>query len=154
MATGTKLVLFGLLASMFLLQGCPNPVTFPNEPVIEFKSIAPTDVREGRDSIILGFTFTDGDGDLGLPQSDTTNDVLIQDIRVGFPPIDYNYRMQVITPDGRNKAISGEIFITIPNTFRRPGVEVDTLYYNVRIKDRAGNFSNEVQTPQVIVRGN
>ena len=117
----------------------------------------PSTVRQAKDSILLKFSFTDGDGDIGLTQTDTSQDILIKDIRTGAPffaPLEYKYRMPYVTPDGVNKSISGDIEITIPNTYCRPGLPVDTLTYSIQIKDRAGHWSNTVQTPKLIVKAN
>lgn len=145
----------GLIAMLFFSNGCIKLKTFPPTPVITFKSVSVTEAKQGVTPIKIIFTFTDGDGDLGLTQQDTSKDVLILDIRKGLPtfaPIQYDYRMPYVTPEGNNKSISGEVEIDIPNTFCRPGLAVDTLKYSVQIKDRAGNKSNTLETPAIIVR--
>lgn len=145
----------GLIVMLILTNGCIKLNNFPPTPVITFKSLSTTEVKQGVTPIKIIFKFTDGDGDLGLTQQDTSKDVLILDIRQGspaFPPIQYDYRMPYVTPEGNNKSISGEVEIDIPNTFCRPGLVVDTLRYSIQIKDRAGNKSNTLETPSIIVR--
>lgn len=145
----------GLIAFLFFTNGCIKFKSFPPTPVITFKSMNVSEVKQGVTPIKILFNFTDGDGDIGLTQQDTSKDVLILDVRRGapsFPPIQYDYRMPYVTPEGNNKSISGEVEISIPNTFCRPGLTVDTLRYNIQIKDRAGNKSNTIETPSLIVR--
>ncbi len=145
----------GLIALLIFATGCIKLKTFPPTPVITFKSLSVNEVKQGVTPIKIIFTFTDGDGDIGLTQQDTSKDVLILDVRKGlpsFPPLQYDYRMPYVTPEGNNKSISGEVEIDIPNTFCRPGLATDTLKYTVQIKDRAGNKSNTLETPMIIVR--
>jgi hypothetical protein len=146
---------FVLIVMAILVNGCIKFKTFPPTPVITFKSMSVTEVKQGQTPIKIIFNFTDGDGDIGLTQQDTSKDILILDLRRGnpvFSPIQYDYRMPYVTPEGNNKSISGELAIDIPNTFCRPGLTVDTLRYSIQIKDRAGNKSNILETPTVIVR--
>lgn len=58
-----------------LFQSCFTPPEYPVVPQIEFSSVQFKDVpRAGdADSLILTLRFKDGDGDLGLNDSDTTN---------------------------------------------------------------------------------
>ena len=145
-----KTVLFSF--TLFQLIGCKKQPDFPLTPVITYKGVSTTNVKEGKETIVIKFSFTDGDGDLGLPQNDTSSDVRILDERVGLNmPIEYNYRLPEIATGTKNKALSGQVEITIPNTFIRPGFVVDTLTYSLRIKDRAGRFSNIITTPRISI---
>jgi hypothetical protein len=137
------------------LMSCQPIRFFDDTPLIEFKSIEPGVVREGIDSLVIVFTFKDGDGDLGLEPGDTTNDITVIDRRKGLPDfgdIEYPFRLPFITPPGQSKQISGEIRLVIENTFRRPGLLQDTAFYYIKIRDRQNRFSNEiVSTPVIII---
>ncbi len=65
-------LLFSLLI-LILFSSCFEPEEFPETPRIEFESINYIE-RDGLDSLILSFSFEDGDGDLGL--NDDVNDLL------------------------------------------------------------------------------
>lgn len=140
---------------LFLVVVACQPIRFFDEtPLIEFVSIEPLVAREGVDSIVIIFSFKDGDGDLGLEEGDTTNDITVIDRRVGAPnfgDILYPYRLPFITPPGQSKQISGEVRLVIENTIRRPGLPTDTARYVIRIRDRANRFSNTIECPPVAV---
>lgn len=145
-----------LVGIILLLQACQPIRLFDETPAITFISVEPLVVTEITDSIVITIGFTDGDGDLGLPEEDTTSDVTIFDKRRGLPAfgdILYPYRMPVVTPPGNNKQISGEVRLVIQNTFRRPGLSTDTVHYSIQIRDRALRESNVVETPDIVIRG-
>ncbi len=53
-----------------VLAGCFDPPEFPDTPSIAFESISFVEVDGNLDSLILTFTFEDGDGDIGLSPED------------------------------------------------------------------------------------
>jgi len=152
-----RLAALGLLGiSALFWQACQPIRLFDDVPAISFISVEPLVVTEITDSIVITIGFTDGDGDLGLPEEDTTSDVTVFDKRRGLPAfgdILYPYRMPVVTPPGNNKQISGEVRLVIQNTFRRPGLTTDTVHYSIQIRDRALRESNIVETPDIVIRG-
>lgn len=159
--------LFIVMLLLFLVAvSCMKEKEFPIEPVIEFKSL--TKIAISPDSILLqvSFTFTDGDGDIGLPKVDS----------VPPPPFDYNlfmllYRLRnnipevVLFPDtikflGRipimaenpdNKPIEGVINYDINYNLLRVFVLNDTIAFDIKIRDRALHESNVIRTPFIIV---
>ena len=144
-------------------SACVQPPDYPDEPVIEFLSLSKSQVLQasfGEDSIVITFSFTDGDGDLGF--ADTTASIFITDGRDNFdkPP----YRIPYINQEGAGNGISGEISIVVPTTcciypsstgippcdtsLNAPQL-VDTVFYLLQIKDRAGHLSNQIQTEPI-----
>jgi hypothetical protein len=146
-----------LLVTLLTLSWACQPIRlFDETPEITFVSIEPEVVTELVDSITITLKFTDGDGDLGLPESDTSNDITVLDKREGppnFGDIEYPFRMPFVTPPGNSKQISGEIRLIIQNTLRRPGLLTDTLKYSIQIRDRANRVSNIVESPKIVVVG-
>ncbi len=102
----------------------------------------------GLDSITFLVDFTDGDGDLG--SSDVPN-LFFTDSRTGYPD---SFKIPNLTPAGNVKAISGIISYTFSTFSCTPpqGRQFDTLTYSIYVEDRAGNKSNMVQTPQIILQ--
>lgn len=146
-----RFISYALISFVLLLIACKKQPSYSDTPTLSFVRLNTTTVKQGTDPIVIDMKFTDGDGDIGLDQADTTNDIDIYDVRTNYPRIHYPYRMPNVTPSGTQKAISAELNITIPNTFLRPGASVDTLRYEITIKDRAGNRSNTILTPPIII---
>ena len=65
--------LIGLLLFSFVVASCLKPVEYPVEPKIAYESFTYLINEDSAFSGegILSFTYTDGDGDLGLDDSDT-----------------------------------------------------------------------------------
>jgi hypothetical protein len=156
--TAFSLLIIGMIV---LVCQCATPPNYPDEPVITFKSISRNYLKQNSnslaDSLLLVFSFTDGDGDLG---SNDSVGIYIKDGRDGFekPP----YKIPYINPQGTGNGISGEISIRLNTTCCTfdngyppcsviPNVPYDTLTYQVYIRDRAGNKSNQIETPPILL---
>jgi len=158
-----------LLISSFLLFtiliSCTKPPDYPIEPVIEFANLSRTSMNQGtglEDSLIVTFSYTDGDGDLGS-NSDSL-EVFCTDLRLPIIPI--TYKLPFVPPQGTGNGISGEISIQIPTScciFPNntpppcnilPSYPRDTLVYEIFIKDRAGNESNKIITTDITLNCN
>jgi hypothetical protein len=157
---------FLLLAAAVVLMyaACVKPPNYPNEPVIEFKSLSKNTLLQsslGEDSVVIAFTFTDGDGDLGF--TDDSESIFIVDGRDSF--MKPSYRIPYIEQQGAGNGISGEIFIVLPTTccIYQNGIPpcesgaiapqpFDTVFYRISIQDRAKNRSNEIQTAPITLR--
>jgi len=143
------------------VSGCLKSNDYPPEPVIKFLSYTYKDSVDdlGNPSHmgLLTISFTDGDGDMGLAQSDTAapfdNNLYVN--RVGIkggveqPPVELKFRIPYITPKGQIKALTGEMDVEldlIPVL-----VSYDTLFYELYILDRALNQSNTITTEQIVL---
>jgi hypothetical protein len=159
----TKNIAASLFFGLFLLtiSQCVQPPNYPNEPVITFKSLSRTTLRQGTgtfDTTFATISFTDGDGDLG--DSDSLNVFLI-DKRDNF--LKSKYRLPFIPEEGVGNGISGDITLRVntsccifPNNVLPPcspstQFPTDTLRYIIFIKDRAGHESNHVETSDIIL---
>ncbi len=130
--------------------------------------------------MVLVFSFKDGDGDLGLTQADTSypfNAVYDVDNRLinpyynnlyidyfemvdgtwqslivpfGTDTLKYPFRFESLTPEGRHKAIRGDIEVNIIPAPLSFNPRSDTVMYRFYIYDRALNKSNTVETPAII----
>ena len=164
----TKIVGIVLIIALSLTS-CLKPEVFPNEPAILFESI----VIMG-DSADLTISFVDGDGDIGLTTSDTTgdfhssqkyhNNLFIEyyekdDINgwqrgknLSGEDISFLYRVPYLTPNGQNKALKGEIKVTMePSYFNPLSSQSDTVKFKIYLVDKRFNESNVVES-NVITR--
>jgi len=157
-----------------IIQFCESDVKHPVAPVIEFVEILNIDsfpIPEFEGLLSLKLNFTDGDGDIGTLEDTTCNNGCIttcivsksytirwEDTRVSCSKF-FGMKDSVTI----NSSIEGELFVTIfglccilPNGFActigpTAGFPLDTVTYLVQIKDRAGNLSNIVETPPIII---
>lgn len=162
-----KLVPFALFCLAALLPCCVQPPDYPKEPVIEYIGLSKNSLRQGEgyvDSLFVTFSFTDGDGDLGFPETEATPSVFIRDSRDSFsiPSLQLPY----VEPQGAGNGISGEITVKLPTTCciyffqgqkfacdEVPNtVPFDSFSYFIKIRDRAGNESNEIKTGVIQLR--
>lgn len=141
-----------------LCVGCIDAPEYPLEPVIHFISMdKDTLVQDNFDTdwTTLTFGFTDGDGDLG--DFDSINVFLI-DTRIQDTTV--RYKIPFLSQSAGAKAISGEIAIKLNTTCciftngQAPCTPssiqpVDTIIYDIIIKDRANHYSNVIQSPPI-----
>lgn len=165
MKTATLAAACLLLSGLTLFQFCVKPPYYPDEPAIVFKSISKTLMRQSvpsfpADSVLVTFTYTDGDGDLGSEDGSDKSAVFYIDQRDSFPRTPYT--LPYIEPQGTGNGISGEISVNLPsvnciytdasgNTTvgENVPVDLDTLVYIIYIRDRAGHESNRIVTPPI-----
>ena len=159
---------------MMLLQACIKADEYPEIPAITNISIDKSVIHQfanmttdaegnildyDQESFVITVDFQDGDGDLGVTDEQPEMNAFIIDNRTGF--VD-SLQIPYVSPQGNIKAISGTIDFTINSECClaisgiscTPNAEyntADTLRYDVFIKDRAGNESNIVQAPPLII---
>jgi hypothetical protein len=154
--------------ALISLTTCSRPPEFPDEPVIEFIGLSKNTIIQSRsiqlpkDTIEISFKFTDGDGNLGNP--DSVN-IILTDSRDGF---NHLFKIGEIPQLGAGKGIQGNIKLsltnrsdtryfccTFPNTrltcIQSTNYPKDSLYYSIKIKDRAGNWSNTIKTNYITI---
>lgn len=167
----TRFIVIVFLMLVIWFSACRKIEKLPPEPMIEFRSFALFDTVD-----ILGnsakagkltFYFEDGDGDLGLPQPDTsssstpTSNLFLQLFRKSegvftlAPPADplypSEYRIPYMETPGQNKILRGTIDVTFIYFFYNT---TDTLYYDFWIRDRSGHDSNTASTSVIVLGDN
>jgi len=140
-----------ILPLMVLMVGaCDNQPVFPVEPQVAFLDIQPREVVQLEDSIVVTFSFQDGDGDLGLiaGANDTVNSNLVfidsrlEEGRITPAQAEIPYRLPSLTPEARNPSIQGEVTIVLPVTaIIPPQRNFDSVRYQIKLYDRAGNLA-------------
>jgi len=139
-----------LLWLALLAVGCGKKP--PNEPEIKYVGVSkPFMPQNGQDSMILEFSFTDGDGDLG---SDGEDAIFIRDSRDSS--LVATYQIPQYLQSNKKKCQEGTITLVVysrccvyndgTSCYANPNVGLDSLYYLVQMRDRAGNWSNTIQT--------
>lgn len=153
---------------VLLLPSCFDNPNYPNEPVLTYDNF----IIEG-DSADLSFDFTDGDGDIGLTDSEIQppfnqgsyyhynlyvqywekNDVLgwVPGYDANGDSIIFRYRIKPILEGNKEKALKGNISVSIEPIFYNPtSPDSDTVRYRVQLIDRALNKSNWMETDVII----
>ena len=144
-----------LVAATLVAFGCEKKYkdNDPLEPVsvvprIELVSVSPTVVQQLHDSIVFTVRYTDGDGDLGFESADSMS-VELTDNRF---PLTFHYHLQPLTPSGAAVSITGLLPVVLANTIlQHPDGGAEQATFSLRLKDRAGHWSNAVATPTVTV---
>ncbi len=161
--------------ALLAVGSCKKYEEFPDEPVIEFMDFTVLRDQQGIDQRgILKFSYTDGDGNIGLHDSDTVapynynlfikyfeqqNGVFKEiflitpiptDSTVIYDTATFNGRIPILTPLGKNKAIRGEVEDTLfVNNLLSP---FDTIKFEAYIVDRDLNKSNVISTPPIVIK--
>ncbi|MCF8367281.1 MAG: hypothetical protein K9H16_15945 [Bacteroidales bacterium] len=170
MKTAIKIFIFIFITGM-IFNSCREKEEYPVIPDLEFSNFIKLVHPDGYDTLgILLVSYTDGDGDLGISQFDTTaynffvayyvmdhgllEPGTIYNNETGeFDPINFNNRFGPLAPDGYEGWIKGEIEDTIKPLFDpRSNKEYDTIQFRVHMIDRAGNSSDTILTPLIIVK--
>lgn len=147
---------------------CSKDKEFPIEPNI---SLSDKQTFNQPQTIIVD--FTDGDGDIGLRESDTLSpynfvkDTINEtegslnlkyyniyfyyyayidgDWQEYFPSTPYYSRVPYLTPSGQNKALKGEISVEVSFA----GSPHDSCRFEIELMDRAFHVSNRIVTPTI-----
>jgi len=149
------------------LASCLKRENFPNRPQIEFLGFYPNPAAMGAgDSLgAVKFSFTDGDGDLGLNEGDTLGEnapsqpyfynlfiTYFEKQNGNFvevvPPFPFHVRFKRLTSEGGGSELEGEMEVGVT---ARPGTPYDTVRYEMYIVDRALQHSDTIVTSDIII---
>lgn len=152
--------LFIPLAIFFLaLAGCGKE-KFSSEPKITFNYITPNTYKNGLalDSAgpILSLQLTDKEGDFGFNDNEDTSYVYVKNLTI--PPFNVDSLKFPTAAGIRRSNLDAEILVDLkrargiltgsdPAPFKP---YVDTLYFEVYVKDFAGNKSNVLKTEKPV----
>ena len=140
-----------------LIFSCNSNDTISIIPRINFVSLSKTKMLQGsfnQDSIYVELEFEDGDGDLSFSNSSSDRDLVIIDRRTQL--IQDSYKLPEL-PNSNGKPIQGTMRILLytsccllENT--PPCVPVngmDSISYEIYLKDRSDHVSNRIITPKI-----
>lgn len=160
-------ILVPLILLAFLVSGCTKQPEYPIEPAISFVSFTKVQNNTGKDDKgILKITFTDGDGDIGLSESDTeppfdTASMYYYNCFITYYekqhgqyvavdlPLSNNARFPLVEPANQGNPLTGDIDIEL--YINNPFSTFDTIRFDIFIVDRALHHSNTVSTPDIVV---
>jgi hypothetical protein len=163
----TKISLILLIPLFSGLTSCIKEEQYPIVPAIEYKNFGTYTAVNGKDSLgVLTISYTDGDGNIGLPDWDTIEpykynyylkilqliDGQMVELVPPDPDITFNSRIPVLTPTGKNKNIKGDISLSLELYYMTSFLQNDTIGFEVYIKDRDLNQSNTVITPRFKIK--
>ncbi|MEM6347569.1 MAG: hypothetical protein AAF927_27020 [Bacteroidota bacterium] len=131
-----------------MLSSCKgDAIIIPAIPEIELLDVSPIAVQAFKDSIVFRIQYTDGDGDLGT-NDDTQRNVFLLDDRIAAT---HSFRLQQIAPDGADIAVRGTFSLSLPNTIITDGSAQQEASFTLYVVDQAGNESNRVTSPKILV---
>jgi len=141
-----------LLLSVLVLSigACVQPPDYPIEPEIEFVRVSKSEINQAVDTFTITFAYTDGDGDIGLDDSNPQNNVIITDSRTGYQE---SFKVPVVPQQGANNGISGEISLLVfascclnsnPICLPTPNANPEEIIYSIQMYDKAENESNTI----------
>ena len=152
----TRIAIILLAAAFF--TGCFNEPDYPVEPQIGFLEVSSTSdpILALTSDVYVRFSFQDGDGDLGrISDDDTTQNMFVVDLRNGFVN-SLSYSIPPIPKKGSSPATKGDISFNFRNSLfcdpLEPGKQIDTVQYEIYVKDRAGNISNTITTSPIVIK--
>jgi len=172
-----KRYLVGMLLLALAVLSCQKPVEYPIEPKIAYEGFTylfnPDSTFSGQG--VISFSYTDGDGDLGLNEGDTLPPFGLHDAHYynlvvdylkcvngefvktpllswnaqtqTYDTISFNARFKRLRDSEEPKAISGTMDYTL--TVLNPFSPNDTIKFEIHVLDRALHESNVIQTEPI-----
>lgn len=132
-----------------------------NTPFVEFVSVSKNYmVQGGVDSLYLKFKFTDGDGNIG---SDTSDNIFVSDSRTGAVIASYKLPDHM-SNNSNNSSRTGEVTLIVYSqcciysngTSCQPSTTEPTgaMRYEIKVVDQVGNYSNIMESDEIILECN
>lgn len=152
----TYIAIFIVLLSV--LSSCKKKTKGSVIPSISFIDLKPNTVHSGRseDTVFIRFNVSDGDGDIGSTSGSTEASISVKDSRdtkenpYYFPAIPKEILATGggVTGECTLKIYASLFLIARPDLVHAKG---DTLHYDIYVKDKAGNKSNVIVTPDIYI---
>lgn len=132
---------------LLVLFSCKKDKPLPPEPTIELLSVSPMNVEQFKDSVEVVIKYIDNNGDLG----DTSPDVYslqVKDSRLANADL---YHIAPLAPLDVELKIEGLLKIRLNTLFLLGNGSEEFSTLTIKLKDRAGNWSNEIATSAIAV---
>lgn len=121
----------------------PDPVA----PIIKFVSISNTEVPSFNNQVKIVFSYEDFQGDLGNEDPDIRS-LRVKDSRLSAPD---QYHIPPMTPNSEELRIKGEYELTLETLFLIGNGNSEIATFTIEVRDRAGNWSNSIESPPVTI---
>lgn len=130
-----------------LFVGCKKEDEDPVAPIITFDTISASTVEQFNNTIQIGILYEDYQGDLGRQDPDDYS-LRVRDARLS----DYDwYHIPPMTPNDQELHIKGKYILELDPLFLMGTGTQESTTLTIQIQDRAGNWSNSIVTPVVLV---
>ena len=145
-----KLIIMLFFFGLGFTISCKKKDVLPisESPSIELLSVNDTEIKEFSDSLIFTVSYRDGDGDLGTESPDST---VIELIDNRDPQnLIFDYHLSPRSPNGAELIVQGQLQMVLKNIIILNSANTsETTTFSIRIKDRAQNWSNTVESGEV-----
>lgn len=136
-----------LILSFFCFFACKKDKKLPPEPTIELVSVSPTAIEQFRDSVEVTIKYKDNIGDIGDSSPDVYS-LQVKDSRLANA--DW-YHIPPLAPLDVELKIEGQIKIKLNTMFLLGNGSEEFSTLTIKLKDRAGNWSNTVATAPIAI---
>jgi hypothetical protein len=156
-----------MLLVLFFFYSCRTGTEISIIPTLKITAIEVIAYdKQAKDSLItISLSYTDGDGDVGFPESDTSTE---SNLKISFfewkegkeqvyisplteDTLRFDERLPLLTPTGKFKQISGKMNIRIPAQLH-PGYNPDSVVFYLQLVDRQFNKSERLRTSIIRIR--
>ena len=159
-----KNALYFIFLPILMISACKKAPNYPKEPSITLKEFRVVSYQSNKtDTVFIALNFKDGDGDLGNdPLIPNNKDFFVQIQRkengifnpVNLGALNFDAALPLLSPYRAVGPIDGIINRKIGLEFP-PALDTlaqyDTLKFEFRIKDRASNYSNWIETDTMVL---
>ena len=155
-----KKQLLWLCLAIFSLAACTKETTKTNEndpfpmigdtPEITLMKVSKTTIQQYVDSLVFTIQYLDGNGDVGTEDPDTPSIVVVDTRDPDLLVFEYHLPPQgppdteIILQGTLDIVLDNSILIDMNNTSEQTS-------FKIRMTDRAGNWSNEVETETITI---
>jgi hypothetical protein len=140
-------LIFPILITIAFVSCKKEDADTSTAPEIEFISMSSTEVDEFENAVVITFKYEDPEGDIGEPDPDAYS-LRLKDARLN----DFDwYHIPPLTPDLQELHVRGNLSVQLNPLFLLGNGSSETTHFTLQIKDRDGNWSNQIQSPEVTI---
>ena len=118
------------------------------EPVIGFVSLSPAEVMDFKNSVTLVISYSDINGDIGYEDPDQYA-LWVKDSRLDSADL---YHVPPLSPPGTSIPIQGQLEVVLNSMFILGNGNEELVSLSVKLRDRAGHWSNIIYTPSITIK--